>query len=210
MRLPSSFRSEPCVDLLRHGAARRRMAGWALACATAVWAQAGVGPAMAAPGAVSGASLERRVKAAFLYKFLGYADFPPTAFADAASPLTIGVLGADDLAAELARIVAGRTVNNRGVVVRTVRETDLPAPLQLLFVGGSDPARVGRLVHLAGSTPLVVTDCENGLQQGSAINFVIVDERVRFDVALDAAERNGIKLSSRLLTVANHVAKGAQ
>lgn len=186
------------------------MAGWALLCATAVWAQAGMAPAAAAPGSVNGASLERRVKAAFLYKFLGYADFPLTAFADAASPLTIGVIGADDLAAELARIVAGRTINNRGVVVRTVREADLPAPVQLLFVGGSDAARVGRLVHLAGAAPLVVTDCENGLQQGSAINFVIVDERVRFDVALDAAERNGIKLSSRLLTVANRVTKGAQ
>jgi hypothetical protein len=57
---------------------------------------------------------------------------------------------------------------------------------------------------------LVVTECENGLQIGSVINFRIVDERVRFDVALDAAERNGIKLSSRLLTVANRVQKGAQ
>ena len=51
---------------------------------------------------------------------------------------------------------------------------------------------------------------DNAMPQGSAINFHIVDERVRFDVALDVAERNGIKLSSRLLTVANHVQKGAQ
>jgi hypothetical protein len=209
MRLSSPFHFRAGADPLRHAVARRRLAGLALACATVVLAQAGMAPAVAAPGATSGASLERRVKAAFLYKFLGYADFPATAFADAASPLTIGVVGADELAAELARIVAGRTVNNRGIVVRTVRESDLPAPLQLLFIGGSDPARVGRLVHLAGGMPLVVTDCENGLQQGSAINFVIVDERVRFDVALEAAERNGIKLSSRLLTVANRVAKGA-
>jgi hypothetical protein len=57
---------------------------------------------------------------------------------------------------------------------------------------------------------LVVTECDNGLQLGSVINFRLVDERVRFDVALDAAERNGIKLSSRLLTVANRVQKGAQ
>jgi hypothetical protein len=62
----------------------------------------------------------------------------------------------------------------------------------------------------AGNALLVVTECDGGLQQGSAINFRIVDERVRFDVALDAAERNGIKLSSRLLTVANRVQKGAQ
>jgi hypothetical protein len=65
-------------------------------------------------------------------------------------------------------------------------------------------------VHQASGAMLVVTECDNGLQLGSVINFRIVDERVRFDVALDAAERNGIKLSSRLLTVANRVQKGAQ
>lgn len=186
------------------------MVGCVLVFAAAVWTQAGIAPVAAAQSPVGGTPLERRIKAAFLYKFLGYAEFAPNAFADAASPLTIGVLGADELAAELARIVAGRSVNNRTVVVRNVRETDLPGMLQMLFVGGADPARVGRVVHLAGATPLVVTDCDNGLQLGSAINFVIVDERVRFDVSLDAAERNGVKLSSRLLTVANRVLKGAQ
>jgi hypothetical protein len=82
--------------------------------------------------------------------------------------------------------------------------------VHLLFIGGFDAGRVGRLVRAAGNALLVVTECDGGLQQGSAINFRIVDERVRFDVALDAAERNGIKLSSRLLTVANRVQKGAQ
>jgi hypothetical protein len=79
----------------------------------------------------------------------------------------------------------------------------------MLFVGGIDAGRVGRLLRQAGAL-LVVTESENALPQGSAINFHIVDERVRFDVALDAAEKNGVKLSSRLLTVANHVQKGAQ
>jgi hypothetical protein len=57
---------------------------------------------------------------------------------------------------------------------------------------------------------LVVTECDSGLQQGSVINFRIVEEHVRFDVSLDAAEKNNVKLSSRLLTVANRVQKGAQ
>ena len=56
---------------------------------------------------------------------------------------------------------------------------------------------------------LPVTECDLGLQQGSVINFRIIDERVRFDVSLDSAERNNVKLSSRLLTVANRVVKGA-
>jgi hypothetical protein len=192
-----------------HQGLRRRLAGWALLCATALCSGLGLAPPARAENAVASAALERRVKAAFLYKFLGYAEFPAGAFADAASPVVIGVAGADDLAAELARIVSGRTVNNRTIVVRVLREHELGTPVHLLFLGGYDAGRVGRMVRASSNSLLVVTECDGGLQLGSAINFRIVDERVRFDVALDAAERNGIKLSSRLLTVANRVQKGA-
>jgi len=188
---------------------RHRMAGWAIVCAASVWLQGGVALSASAQNMASSASLERRVKAAFLYKFLGYAEFPQRAFADADAPLVIGVLDADDLAAELARIVAGRTVGNRAIVVRLLREGEGAVPVHMLFVGGFEGARVARLLRQS-SGMLVVTECDGGLPPGSAINFRIIDERVRFDVALDAAERNGIKLSSRLLTVANHVQKGAQ
>ncbi len=194
----------------RHHGLRRRLAGWALLGAAALCGAPSLALSARAENAASSAVLERRVKAAFLYKFLGYAEFPQGAFADPASPVVIGVLGADELAAELARIVAGRTVNNRPIVVRALRDGEVGAPVHLLFVGGFDSGRVGRMVRAAGNALLVVTECDGGLQQGSAINFRIVDERVRFDVALDAAERNGIKLSSRLLTVANRVQKGAQ
>jgi hypothetical protein len=200
--------------------ARRRrlaigcLAGWSLACAAALCASAAVAPAPAHAQGESGQALERRVKAAFLYKFLGYADFPATAFADAASPVTIGVVGSDEMAAELARVVAGRQVRGRPIVVRTLREGD-PTPVHLLFVAGSDSARTARILRAALATSaatssalLPVTECELGLQYGSVINFRIIEERVRFDVSLDSAERNNVKLSSRLLTVANRVVKG--
>ncbi|MBQ5947049.1 YfiR family protein [Massilia sp. ST3] len=153
--------------------------------------------------------LERRVKAAFLYKFLAYAEFPPQAFADGAAPLVIGVAGSDEMAAELARITAGRMINGRTILVRLFREQDAQTPVHLLFVAGSDPARVGRMMRAAPVMFLTVTECGNQQHCGSVINFRIVDERVRFDVSLDAAERNNVKLSSRLLTVANRVQKGA-
>jgi hypothetical protein len=189
---------------------RRSLAGWTLAGVAALCAGMGLVPPVRAETAAPGVPLERRVKAAFLYKFLGYTDFPASAFADAAAPLTIGVIGADDLAVELARVVAGRTINSRPIEVRELREADAAARVHLLFVGGFDQQRVARIVRQASGAMLIVTECENGLQIGSAINFRIVDERVRFDVSLDAAEHNGIKLSSRLLTVANRVQKGAQ
>lgn len=156
----------------------------------------------------NGAALERRVKAAFLYKFLGYAEFPPGAFDGAGAPLVIGVVGADDIAAELTRIVAGRSVGGRPIVVRVLREQDLAQPAHLLFVAGPDEARSARLLR-ASPALLTVTECDGGLVAGGVINFTIVDERVRFDVALDAAEKKNVKLSSRLLVVANRVQKGA-
>jgi hypothetical protein len=161
-----------------------------------------------APGAELHAGEERRVKAAFLYKFLGYTEFPPTAFGDPASPVLIGVSGSDDMLAELARTVAGRTLNGRPITVKAVREGENPGALHLLFVAGSDAARVARVLRGAPGALLMVSECEDGLQQGSVINFRMVDEHVRFDVSLDAAEKNNVRLSSRLLGVANHVQKG--
>jgi len=162
----------------------------------------------AAANLADSAALERRVKAAFLYKFLGYAEFAPGAFDGPAAPLVIGVVGADDIAADLTRIVAGRSVAGRPIVVRNLREQDLAQPAHLLFVAGPEDARSARLLR-ASPALLTVTECDGGLVAGGVINFTIVDERVRFDVSLDAAEKKNVKLSSRLLVVANRVQKGA-
>lgn len=188
---------------------RRRMAACLLACLAVPLGLALLAPQASAQSAITNTQLQRRVKAAFLVKFLGYVDFPAGAFADPSTPLTIGVVDADELVAELERAVAGRSINGRGIAVSRLREGER-APVHLLFVGGRDPVQVGRVVRQAAGAMLVVTECENGLRQGSAINFRLIDEHVRFDVALEAAERNGVKLSSRLLTVASQVQKGAQ
>jgi hypothetical protein len=165
------------------------------------------------PGAAqtpSTLSLERKVKAAFLYKFLGYTEFPPSALGEPGNPVVIGVVDADDLAAELVRIVSGRTILARPISVKTFKEQESPAGVHLLFVGGADAVRVRSVLRSAPAAPiLLVTEAEDGLRQGSVINFRIVEERVRFDVSLAAADKNSIKLSSRLLTVANQVYKGA-
>jgi YfiR/HmsC-like len=159
----------------------------------------------AAPAAVP--NLERSVKAAYLFKFLGYVDFLDKGGAEPGGPLTVGVLGADDVAAELARITAGRTVNGRPVAVRSLREGESLAGLQMLYAGAvNDLPKVLR--NAAQNGALGVADDENGLQQGAVINFRMVEDRVRFEVSLPAAERSNLKLSSRLLSVAWHVQKG--
>jgi hypothetical protein len=215
-RTPLSRRSDVPRDLPRPArrSALGRLAGWTLACAAAAFAAVASPPAPAYAQGGTSQALERRVKAAFLYKFLGYADFPAAAFADSASPVTIGVVGSDEMAAELAQVAAGRQVRGRPIVVRTLREGE-PGQVHLLFVAGNDNARSARVLRAAlassaatSSALLPVTECELGLQYGSVINFRIIEERVRFDVSLDSAERNNVKLSSRLLTVANRVVKG--
>ncbi|MES2299187.1 MAG: YfiR family protein [Pseudomonadota bacterium] len=192
----------------RPAALARALARALLALAVAGASLSAAPPALA-QAAQSGA-LERSVKAAFLYKFLAYAQFAPSAFADAEAPVTIGVLGADEMASELSRVVAGRKIERRAIAVRALREGDPLEGVQLLFLAGADEARVAaQLRGAAHHALLTVTQTDSGLQDGSVINFRIIDERVRFEVSLEAAARNGVALSSRLLSVAYLVARRA-
>jgi hypothetical protein len=118
----------------------------------------------------------------------------------------IGVVGADAVAEELARITAGRTVNNRPLKVKRIAADDSLSGIHLLFIGKGESSRQSYWLKQAQQRPiLTVTEAEGALGQGSAINFRLIDERVRFDVSLNAATRNGLKLSSRLLSVAASV-----
>ena len=164
------------------------------ACAQACWAQA-------EPQAV-----EHQVKAAFLYKFLGFVEWPPQSFERADSPLVIGVLGSDALADELMAMVADRTVRGHPLEARKIRRGDSLAELHVLFVGRTESAALqGLLGTTKGRSLLTVTESDEALTHGSTINFVVVDNKVRFDVALGPAEQRNLKISSRLLGVARKV-----
>jgi hypothetical protein len=149
---------------------------------------------------------EYRVKAAFLYKFGSYIEWPGHVFSSTDSPLAIGVMGADALADELAQIVSGRSVNSRSVQVRKVRPGDSIAGLHVLFIGRADSGRLaGVLAAARGRALLTVTESDDALELGSTINFVVVDDKVRFDVAPPPAESGNLKISARLLAVARKV-----
>jgi hypothetical protein len=149
---------------------------------------------------------EVQIKAAFLYKFGEFVQWPPAAFARPDAPFAIGVLGADDVAAALEQVVAERTVQGRPVVVRRLRRGDPLAGLHVLFIGHSDSARLAETLAAAkGQALLTVTESDNAISHGSIINFVAEDQKVRFDIALPPAERGQLKISSRLLAVARKV-----
>ena len=151
-------------------------------------------------------SLELRVKAAFLYKFVGYVEWPPKSFARPETPVTIGVIGAESLAAELSQAVTGRTVNDRPVAVKRLKPGESLAGVHVLFVGRSENARLDQLAQSAQPRSiLTVSESDGALARGSVINFVLTEGRVRFEIALDSAEKSGLKLSSRLLAVAQQV-----
>lgn len=153
---------------------------------------------------------ERGIKAAFVSKFIGYVEFPGQAGA-APAPLVIGVIGADDIAAELSRIVGARGINGRAVSVKTMSPGDRLDAVDVLFVGVGESDRAERLLRQAAAEGiLTITEFDRALRQGSVINFRIVDERVRFEVSLAAAEKAHLKLSSRLLSVAYYVDRGVR
>lgn len=150
---------------------------------------------------------ERRVKAAYLYRFAGYAEWPEGVFAKPDSPLVIGVWGNDEMADDLARLVATRTVDGRHVEVRKLRDAEAAASVQVLFVARERTARFAET--LAGAPlrgVLVVTEAPGALRQGSAINFLTVEGQIKFELSLEAAERRGLKLSSRLVAVSYNLA----
>lgn len=148
---------------------------------------------------------EHEVKAAFVFKFLSFVEFPRTALPESA-PLAIGVVGAEDLAAELEQIVAGRSVDGRRVQVTRVREGEPWTGLHLVFFGRGEAPRLRELQRLAPEQPmLVVCEWDSALDSGAVVNFVRSEGRVRFDVALDHAERRGLRISPRMLAVARMV-----
>jgi hypothetical protein len=150
---------------------------------------------------------EDTVKAAYLYRFASYVNWPGDVTHGA--PFTITVLGSPAVAAELRRLVHGHLIEDHPVEVREVNGArDLGHP-QILYVGEGHTEELRDLApELASGSTLLVTDDEEGLNWGSVLNFVTLDRRIRFEVSLTAADRAHLKISSDLLTVAVRVRGG--
>ncbi|MGC4061050.1 MAG: YfiR family protein [Aquabacterium sp.] len=149
-----------------------------------------------------------RQKATTLFNFLSFIEFPPATLPRPDSPLVIGVTGADSVYDELGEILKGRMVNGRIVLRRRLQESDSLAGVHLLFVGGKVNLAQNSLVKAAkSSSVLLVTEVPDGLESGAIFNFVMEGDRVRFEAALEAAERASIRISSRILTLAERVTR---
>jgi hypothetical protein len=145
------------------------------------------------------------VKAAYLYQFGSFVDWPVATFKGPQDPLVIAVLGDEAVAGDLEQLAAGRSVEGRPLRIRTLKDGEAPGPVHVLFIGTMRPAKLRDLLAATPGPVLVVTQQEGALQAGSVINFVADGARVRFNASLASAEVRGLRLSARLLAVAQSV-----
>ncbi|HEY7496877.1 MAG TPA: YfiR family protein [Vicinamibacterales bacterium] len=153
-------------------------------------------------GARSQTATIDEVKAAFLFNFAKFVEWPD----GDAGPLQIGVLGNDNVSDSLREIVRGKSVNGRSLASRRVTANDDLASLDLFFVGASEKSRIPDLLkRLDGTSVLTVSDVDKFCHQGGVIALTQEGNHVRFDINLDAAERSKLKVSSKLLALARTV-----
>jgi hypothetical protein len=152
------------------------------------------------------AQLAHEVKGAFLFKFLSYVEWPEDALGGPHAPFVIGVLGDEEVRGALQQIVEGREAQGRPVEVRRLKNGDGPEGLHMLFAGRGSVQELARYVGRRGL--LLVGDSDDGLARGAMINLLLAENRVRFEVAPEAAERAGLHISSRMLALAQGVKPG--
>ena len=163
---------------------------------------AGLNPALF--GQETSGPLEYQVKAAFLLNFTKFIEWPASAFRQPDSPVSICILGADPFGGALDQMVSGELVNGRKVVTQRIRTAPPPQLCQALFVGGPQKD-AGKLLPALGPAVLTVGEGESFIRDGGMIAFVIENRRVRFEINQATAENAGLKLSSKLLSVAKQV-----
>jgi YfiR/HmsC-like len=147
---------------------------------------------------------EDAVKAAYLYRFAGYIDWPDRGSAE--TPFIIDVLSAPGIARELRRLVPGHPINGQMAKVVEIADVRDLGNAQIVFVAAGHADLLRSLLPQANAASiLLVTDEEGGLSSGSTLNLLTVDRNVRFEVSLTAAQRWGLKISSELLGVAIRV-----
>jgi len=148
-------------------------------------------------------SNEYQVKAAFLYNFAKFIDWPAEAFNASNAPLIIGVIGNDPFGVALDQAINGKTVNGRPLVVRRLKWGQDLRACQILFISSSERKRLPQIIQsLRGASVLTVGDMAEFTQQGGIINFILEASRVRFEINSRASDQARIRISSKLLALA--------
>jgi hypothetical protein len=168
----------------------------------AVTAALWFGNSNAAPG--STVTQEYDLKAAFLFNFARFVEWPADAFAEATTPIVIGVLGADPFGASLDALVAGETIHNRPLLVRRYRSVENVDACHILFISASEASELDHIAKaLAGRSILTVGETKDFAVRAGIIGFELVQRRLRLQINLGAAAGARLTISSKLLRQAH-------
>jgi hypothetical protein len=151
-------------------------------------------------------SSEYLIKAGFTYNFAKLMEWPSGTFTQADSPIVIGVLGVDPFGGTLDDVLKGKTVNGHEFVVKHLKWGADLRGLNILFVSDSETPHLDEIFHTVKNLPiLTIGETPGFAQRGGIINFVVEDNKVRFEINVDAATQANINISSRLLSLARIV-----
>lgn len=143
---------------------------------------------------------EYDIKAAYLFNFAKFVEWPPRTFATPSAPLVIGILGSDPFGGTLDRITQGEVVHGHKLVVRHCRTLGELKGCQIVFIPKTESGRIGEaLSAVRGRGVLTVGDSDHFVTQGGMIGFVLVGTTVRFQINAGVAQQEALAISSRLL-----------
>jgi len=149
---------------------------------------------------------EYQVKAAYLFNFIRFVEWPEASTAEAQSKWTIGVVGNSPIAEELSKLVESKNILGRELQVKTFQATDNLRGCNILFISESEKKHLpGILAGLRGSSVMTVADMEHFIDAGGMVQFVVEDARVRISIDVGATGRARLKVSSKLLALARNV-----
>jgi hypothetical protein len=149
------------------------------------------------------AELEYKVKAAFLYNFISFVEWPAGKLAAKDTDVVVGCLPDDPAAPVLARALEGKTVEGRRIKLVVFKDTDDFRDCHLLFIGRARKDKVDDVLARLKQMPvLTVSEIDQFAQRGGMINFVRHERTFRFEINLGAAERSGLRISSKLASMA--------
>jgi len=148
---------------------------------------------------------EYEIKAAYLYNFINYIEWPENAFPATGGTITIGIVGQSPFGAAL-EVLNGKQVKGRTVALKQITDTKDLDQCQIVFINSSEKDHLpGLLEKLKDSPALTVSEIDGFAQQGGVINFISEHNKVRFEINPDAAHRLGLNISSELLKLAKVV-----
>jgi len=153
------------------------------------------------------ANREYRIKAAYLYQFGRYVEWPAKAFSDANSPFVIGVLEQDPLIPDLEQIAKIKKIQDRPIQIRRFSSPADIRACNILYLPASlsPETQVEVIRKIAGQGVLLVGDGNGALNAGGVMQFAVEDNKIRVVISRKAAEREGLTISAKLLQVARVV-----